>query len=73
MQVTLSDLNSSAIETLTVSDKEVLVQFTSGPRQYTYSIANFENAQGIADELSNSTSAGRTFNSMVKDGSLIPV
>lgn len=65
-------LGSSSIDNLVVSDSEVVVQFTSGPKVYTYGIANGNSGQDIADEFSNSPSAGRTFNALLGMGVLIP-
>jgi len=66
-------LRSSSIDNLVVSDSEVVVQFTSGPKVYTYGIATGATGQDIADEFSNSTSAGRTFNALLANGNLIAV
>lgn len=73
VQIELTNLNSTAIETIVLSDKGAVVEFTSGPRLYTYALAKGADVQGIADELTNAPSVGSKFNTLVRDGVLTAV
>jgi hypothetical protein len=69
MQIQITNLNSSAIETLVLSDKGgAVVEFTSSPRLYTYALAKDTDVEALADELANAESVGVKFNALLRDG-----
>lgn len=73
MQIQLTNLNSSAIETIVLSDKGAVVEFTSSPRLYTYALVEGADVQGLADELTNAPSVGAKFNTLVREGVLTAI
>lgn len=73
VQIELTNLNSSAIETIVLNDNGAVVEFTSGPRLYTYALAKGTDVQELADELTGATSVGSKFNTLVREGVLTAV
>lgn len=73
MQIELTNLNSSAIETIVLSDKGAIVEFTSSPRLYTYALAVDTDVEDLAKDLTNAPSVGQAFNALVRDGVLTAV
>ena len=78
MQITLQNLSSTALDTITLSSDSAEVVFTSGPRAYSYDLnlgdgCAFASAQDVADEIANAPSSGAAFNKLVRDGVLTAV
>ena len=78
MQITLTNLSSTALDTITFSRDTAEVVFTSGPQAYTYELnldrgRAFESVQDVADEIAYSFSSGAKFNQLVREGVLVPV
>lgn len=78
VQITLQNLSSTALDTITFSRDNAEVVFTSGPRAYTYDLnlgdgCAFASAQDVADEIANAPSSGAAFNKLVRDGVLTAV
>jgi hypothetical protein len=78
VQITLQNLSSTALDTITLSSDSAEVVFTSGPRAYSYDLnlgdgCAFASAQDVADEIANAPSSGAAFNKLVRDGVLTAV
>lgn len=78
VQITLQNLSSTALDTITFNRDSAEVVFTSGPRAYSYDLnlgdgCAFASAQDVADEISSAPSAGAKFNQLVRDGVLTAV
>ena len=78
VQITLTNLSSTALDTITFSRDNAEVVFTSGPRTYTYDLnlgdgCAFASVQDVADEIVNAPSSGAAFNKLVRDGVLTVV
>ena len=78
VQITLQNLSSTALDTITFNRDNAEVVFTSGPRTYAYDLnlgdgCAFASAQDVADEIANAPSSGAAFNKLVRDGVLTVV
>ena len=78
VQITLTNLSSTALDTITFNRDNAEVVFTSGPRTYAYDLnlgdgCAFASAQDVADEIANAPSSGAAFNKLVRDGVLTVV
>lgn len=61
-----NDLNSSAIKSVTIKDKECTVIFNSSDKEYNYSIndSNFE--ENLQNTIKNSESVGKFITSAIR-------
>lgn len=73
MQVTFGNLLSTALQTIEVNGTTLTATFTGGPnRTYDYAITGVSPLE-VVEELQDASSIGRTFNTLVREGMLVPM
>ena len=65
------DFESSAISSLTVNDKELVIVFKSSDKEYNYTINDTNWVEMLTNCIKNSESVGKFINKSVKEQNIV--
>ena len=66
-----NDFESSAISSLTVNDKELVIVFKSSDKEYNYTINDTNWVEMLTNCIKNSESVGKFINKSVKEQNIV--